>query len=226
MHDIRYASSRSMQSLASQICDEASVLPGVDGLIHEHKVIRRIVSEYWKLCTLCLFIWLARMLQEFRDTVHFALAIGELHRGETRLGRAGRDNSLSLISMSKRGHMVTMVAVVVPRVVIAVLLTWCGILFLIRSADLSTLLTNTVKLAFIKDIDRFLFDAFGPRRRPGFAAESQAASAARSPLEMAVLGDLGLDCRGSCGAVWKYFWHSASSHRQSADRPRHLVLWV
>jgi len=119
---------------------------------------------------LVLFIWITRMLGEFRTVV---LLHRTLHKMPGRPEDAGQDEMVSLneedsseyiVFLTRAARMAIYVSVVFPKFMVCMILTYSGSEWLVATESFTDLILNALALEFIVGIDESILTNFFPER--------------------------------------------------------------
>jgi len=161
-HSALYADRVRQRSLAEQVCDLDSGLHWANSQVELLANTRAAMAVGTCLCLLATACWLATLLKEAMDTVHFTRALTLRLGHHTVLTAVGDEVVLAKISVT-RFFWVFMV-VVIPRLFIVAFLLPTGMSYLCHTISPSELVLNAMALTFIIQIDEMFYEAFAPRR--------------------------------------------------------------
>jgi hypothetical protein len=184
-HDIKYADTVGMQSLATQVCDGSKKLHMATDQTNLVDDIRDFVDGGPPLCLLAEFLWLATIMCELASSFNLLRALLNTRRGpETRIilaDSSGHEDdtpaedelhtllvTTRLTMISKTRIVAVIFGVIIPRAAIAVALGVTGVLFLAKSNAMADLVLNAIALAFVIEIDELLYPILTPRRAKTF----------------------------------------------------------
>lgn len=114
------------------------------------------------LCVALLLIWTSYVQADIRETLNYALAWIKLPRPEElgvkrTLTLKAESGQQVVESASMIVKAVVIIAVLLPKFLIAVVLWWLGAFWLIATTSFPDLVLNAVALAFITDVDELFY---------------------------------------------------------------------
>lgn len=168
-HNVKYADMMTGRSLASQVCGGDEKLPWAGSQVGLVGSIETAKDGGVYLCVLVVLCWLISSILEVDQATRFGLALHSLVKpgGQTLIVNEKTDEDgngqLHLQSISRARFVLLLLVLIIPRVIISVVLTYVGVVFLVVTTDMGDLILNALALAFITDIDDLLFAAFAAR---------------------------------------------------------------
>jgi len=115
-----------------------------------------------------LFLWVGRMMGEFKTCVHLVQDVSGLasvpHEGHAHHCVAERDGTHHIKGMKLGTRLLIYTLVVIPKFVICILLTIVGLEWLAATDNFAALILNALVLGFIVDIDEHILQFFLPQR--------------------------------------------------------------
>jgi len=116
---------------------------------------------YWCFLIVILLIWWMSMVEELRRVIAHWVVVGLFPTlpPQGRLPVEYSEESIKVNSMAMTHKVITLLANVLPRTIIAIWISIAGSEFLLRADDYENLILNSVALGFLIEIDNMLFAA-------------------------------------------------------------------
>jgi hypothetical protein len=120
-----------------------------------------------------VFLWVTNNVGEMRDNWAKTCAVFSLpflpdgmdtHLQVRDLSDRGEGSDLCIVCLNLGGKMILLMLVFIPKFVIAVVLTFTGVLWLMATESISDLILNSLALGFVVKVDELLAQVFFPTK--------------------------------------------------------------